>query len=42
MMCFPKEEGAVGFRNLFDISKDVLAKLWRIFRTLKSLWTNYM
>lgn len=41
-MCFPEKEGEVGFRNLFDISEATFSKLWWIFRTTKSLWTNYM
>lgn len=41
-MCFPKEEGGVGFRDLFDISKAIFAKLWWIFMTTRSLWTDSM
>lgn len=42
LMCFPIEEGRVGFRNLFDISKAMFAKLWWVFRTTTSMWSNYM
>lgn len=41
-MCFPMEEGGVGFRDLFDITKSVFAKLWWTFRTTRSLWDDYM
>lgn len=41
-ICFPKEEGGVEFRDLFDISKAMFAKLWCSFRTSRSLWTDYM
>ncbi|XP_060190654.1 uncharacterized protein LOC132619919 [Lycium barbarum] len=38
----PKEEGGVGFRSLFDVSKALCAKLWWKFRTTNTLWENYM
>ncbi|KAG5627192.1 hypothetical protein H5410_012410 [Solanum commersonii] len=41
-LCRPKHEGGVGFRSLFDISKDLFAKLWWVFRTRKTLWSNFM
>lgn len=41
-MCYTKEENRVGFRNLFDVSKDMFTKLCWIFRTTRSLWTNYI
>ncbi|XP_059284804.1 uncharacterized protein LOC132038098 [Lycium ferocissimum] len=41
-MCFPKEEGGLGFRSLFDVSKALCAKLWWNFRTSNSLWANYL
>ncbi|XP_019256398.1 PREDICTED: uncharacterized protein LOC109234797 [Nicotiana attenuata] len=41
-LCLPKEEGGIGFRSLFDVSKAVFAKLWWRFRTSKSLWSNFM
>lgn len=37
----PKEEGGLGFRSFFDVSKTLFAKLWWIFKTQKSFWTNY-
>ncbi|XP_060202424.1 uncharacterized protein LOC132630840 [Lycium barbarum] len=41
-MCFPKEEGGMGLRSLFDISKALFAKLlWR-FRTSCTLWSTVM
>ncbi|XP_060211803.1 uncharacterized protein LOC132639368 [Lycium barbarum] len=41
-MCFPKEEGGLGFKSLFDVSKALCAKLWWNFRTSISLWANYL
>ncbi|XP_060212008.1 uncharacterized protein LOC132639585 [Lycium barbarum] len=41
-LCKPKEEGGVGFRSLFDVSKALCAKLWWKFRTTNTLWANYM
>ncbi|XP_059292434.1 uncharacterized protein LOC132045876 [Lycium ferocissimum] len=41
-LCMPKEEGGVGFRSLFDVSKSLCAKLWWKFRTRNTLWANYM
>nr|XP_016511576.1 PREDICTED: uncharacterized protein LOC107828724 [Nicotiana tabacum] len=38
----PKEEGALGFRSLNDVSRALFAKLWWRFRTTKSLWSNFM
>ncbi|KAG5610516.1 hypothetical protein H5410_021797 [Solanum commersonii] len=32
-ICKPKEEGELGFRSLFDVSKALFAKIWWIFRT---------
>lgn len=46
-MCFPKEEGGVGFRSLHDMSEDLFTKLWWIFRTSRSslwsflIWSKY-
>ncbi|XP_070041628.1 uncharacterized protein [Nicotiana tomentosiformis] len=37
-----KEEGALGFRSLNDVSRELFAKLWWRFRTTKSLWSNFM
>ncbi|XP_059295610.1 uncharacterized protein LOC132048947 [Lycium ferocissimum] len=41
-LCMPKEEGGVGFRYLFDISKALCAKIWWKFRTTNTLWANDM
>nr|XP_018624288.1 uncharacterized mitochondrial protein AtMg00310-like [Nicotiana tomentosiformis] len=41
-LCPPKEEGGIGFRSLFDVSKALFAKLWWRFRTTKSLWSNFI
>ncbi|XP_059280949.1 uncharacterized protein LOC132034570 [Lycium ferocissimum] len=41
-MCFPVEEGGLGFRSPFDISKALNAKLWWRFRTSNSLWANFL
>lgn len=38
----PKEEGGLGFRSPFYVSKALFAKLWWIFRTKKSMWTIFM
>lgn len=32
-MCYPKDEGGLGFRSLFEIRKALQAKLWWRFRT---------
>ncbi|XP_060216639.1 uncharacterized protein LOC132644099 [Lycium barbarum] len=41
-LCMQKEEGGVGFRCIFDVSKALCAKLWWKFRTTNTLWENYM
>jgi len=42
-MCFPKEEGGVGFRTLHGITKALFSKLWWRFRvSTDSLWSTYM
>ncbi|WMV59135.1 hypothetical protein MTR67_052520, partial [Solanum verrucosum] len=41
-ICLPKEEGGLGFRSLFDVSRVLFAKLWWNFRTTNSLWSNFM
>ncbi|XP_060177821.1 uncharacterized protein LOC132607756 [Lycium barbarum] len=41
-MCYPKHEGGLGFRSIFDVSKAQCAKLWWRFRTVYSLWSNFM
>lgn len=41
-ICLPKNEGGLGFRSLFDVSKAQFAKLWQMFRTTNTFWSNYM
>ncbi|XP_060190723.1 uncharacterized protein LOC132619998 [Lycium barbarum] len=41
-LCKLKEDGGVGFRSLFDVSKALCAKLWWKFRTTNTLWASYM
>ncbi|XP_009624555.1 uncharacterized protein [Nicotiana tomentosiformis] len=41
-LSLPKEEGGLGFRSIFHISKALFAKLWWKFRTTKSIWSNFM
>lgn len=42
-MCYPTNEGGIGLRSLFDVSKDLFTKLWWNFRLgINSLWGTYM
>lgn len=41
-ICLPKEEGGLGFRSLFNVSKALFAKLRWNFRTKKSIWANFL
>lgn len=41
-VCLPKQEGGLGFRSMFDVSKAMYAKLWWRFRTQNTLWANFM
>ncbi|WMV24639.1 hypothetical protein MTR67_018024 [Solanum verrucosum] len=42
-LCFPKEEGGIGFRSLHDINKALFAKLWWNFTvSTNSLWAGYL
>nr|XP_027097552.1 uncharacterized protein LOC113717098 [Coffea arabica] len=41
-LCFPPEEGGVGFRRLRDVYTAFSYKLWWQFRTGSSLWTTFM
>lgn len=41
-MCIPKQEGGLGFRSIFDVSKALYAKLWWRFRTQNNLWSNFL
>ncbi|XP_059310556.1 uncharacterized protein LOC132061893 [Lycium ferocissimum] len=36
-MCFPKHEGRLGFRSIYDMSKALCAKIWWKFTTSSSL-----
>ncbi|KAM3203903.1 hypothetical protein P3L10_027312 [Capsicum annuum] len=36
------DEGGLGFRSMFDVSKALFAKLWWNFRTKPSLWSAFM
>ena len=39
----PKQEGGLGFRSMFDVSKEMYAKLWWIFMTQNTtLRANFM
>lgn len=40
--CLPKDEGGIGFRYLFDISKALFPKLWWKFRTRTIIWSNFI
>ncbi|KAF3651406.1 hypothetical protein FXO37_18018 [Capsicum annuum] len=40
-LCLPQDEGGLGFRSMFDVSKALFAKLWN-FRTKPSLWSAFM
>ncbi|XP_027060814.2 uncharacterized protein [Coffea arabica] len=41
-LCYPVEEGGVGFRRLRDVYRAFSCKLWWGFRTGASLWASYM
>ncbi|KAG5570617.1 hypothetical protein H5410_060383 [Solanum commersonii] len=42
-LCYPLEEGGLGFRSLTDINRALMAKLWWKFRTsIGTLWGMYM
>ncbi|XP_060190872.1 uncharacterized protein LOC132620196 [Lycium barbarum] len=41
-LCYPQEEGGMGFKSLQDVSKALFSKLWWNFRTKQSLWRMYM
>lgn len=41
-LCLPQNEGGLGFRSLFNVSKALLAKLWWNFRTKPSMWSAFM
>lgn len=41
-LCDPLNEGRVGFRSLYNISKALFAELWWNLRTKQSLWRDYM
>lgn len=41
-LCFPCEEGSVGFRSLHDMSTTLFYKLWWNFKTKPSLWSAFI
>ncbi|XP_060211780.1 uncharacterized protein LOC132639344 [Lycium barbarum] len=41
-VCVPKQEGGLGFRSIFDVSKALFTKLWWRFRTVGTLWSIFM
>ncbi|XP_049406079.1 uncharacterized protein LOC125869665 [Solanum stenotomum] len=41
-VCLPKQEGGLGFRSIFEVSKAMHAKLWWKFRTQNTVWANFM
>ena len=40
-VCLPKQEGGLGFRLMFDVSKAMYAKFWWS-STQKSIWSIFM
>lgn len=40
-MCYPKEEGGLGFKSLLDICNSFSAKRWWRLRTENSLWSEF-
>ncbi|XP_071914053.1 uncharacterized protein [Coffea arabica] len=41
-LCFPSEEGGLGFRSFRDMSRAFAAKLWWRFRSGDSIWAEFM
>ncbi|XP_015164964.1 uncharacterized protein [Solanum tuberosum] len=41
-MCYPTEEGGLGFKRLYDICKAFSAKRWWRMKTMNNLWSNFM
>ncbi|XP_060183174.1 uncharacterized protein LOC132613143 [Lycium barbarum] len=41
-LCYPKDEGRIGIRTLFDISNTLSIKKWWRLRTKQSLWADFM
>ncbi|KAL6580845.1 hypothetical protein OROMI_006768 [Orobanche minor] len=41
-LCFPKDEGGLGCRDLNDIIRAAHVKLWWRFRTSSNIWSNFM
>ncbi|XP_019241871.1 PREDICTED: uncharacterized protein LOC109221894 [Nicotiana attenuata] len=41
-LCYPLEEGGLGFRKMEDICKSMEYKQWWHFRTSQSLWSNFL
>lgn len=40
-ICLPKQEGGLGFRSMFEVSKALYDKVWWRFRTQKNMWSNF-
>ncbi|KAL6576884.1 hypothetical protein OROMI_011160 [Orobanche minor] len=41
-LCYPKDEGGFGCRDLHDIIKAGEIKLWWRFRTIDNIWSNFL
>ncbi|KAL2506264.1 Uncharacterized protein Adt_21885 [Abeliophyllum distichum] len=41
-LCFPTEEGGLGFRRLQDLVDTFSLKLWWLFRSQRSLWAQFL
>lgn len=41
-LCFPQEEGGLGFRSFADVTKAFSCKLWWRLRKNDSMWANFM
>ena len=41
-VCFPVEEGGLGFRSLLDLERAFAMKLWWTIRQKSSLWARFM
>ncbi|XP_019260714.1 PREDICTED: uncharacterized protein LOC109238688 [Nicotiana attenuata] len=41
-LCFPMNEGGIGFKTIEDICKSMEYKQWWHFRSTQSLWSNFL